>query len=275
MENGRVADLHMHSVYSDGVCTQEEIFIKAKSVGLSALSITDHDTIDGCKEAIELSKIFDIDYITGIEFSCFEGTKEHHILGYDFDPDYPELVSHLKDFKESRFHRAEKIILKLQQLRKPIQIDNILKIAGKAPIIRPHIAKAMLDEGHVKSVKEAFLKYLGDWKPAYVPKKTFPVEKAIKLVNNAGGIASLAHPGHFIEQDALYRMIQLGLDGVEIVHPIHDETLRTFYRSVASQYWLLETGGSDFHGNKEYDDENFGRLVVPYSKFESIRYHSG
>ena len=275
MEVKKVADLHMHSIYSDGVFTQEELFQKAKACGLSAISITDHDTIDGCKEALALSKEFGIDYITGIEFSCFEGTKEHHILGYDFDPDYPELVAHLVDFKEARYHRAEKIVGKLEKLRKPIKIDDILKIAGKAPIIRPHIAKAMLDEGHVKSVKEAFLKYLGDWKPGYVPKKTFPVEKAIKLVNSAGGIASLAHPGPFIEQDALYRMIQLGLDGVEIVHPIHDETLRNFYHSVASQYWLLETGGSDYHGNKEYDEENFGKLVVPYSIFESIRYHSG
>ncbi|MFC2131930.1 PHP domain-containing protein [Bacteroidota bacterium] len=275
MEKPQTADMHMHSVYSDGVLTLDELFAKAKLAGLSAISITDHDTIDGCNECYELKNKYGIDYLTGIEFSCFEETREFHLLGYHFDPDYAPLKKHLKEFRQARYVRAEKILQKLVKLGRPVEMDLVLELAGKAPIIRPHIAQAMFRNGHVKSVKEAFQKYLGDWKPAYAPKKIFPVENAIKLVNNSGGVASLAHPGSFLSQDALYRMIQSGLDGIEVIHPMHDESLRNFYHSVASQYWLLETGGSDYHGNKEYDEVNFGKLVVPYSIFESIRYHSG
>lgn len=275
MSDAKIADMHMHTVYSDGVFTPEEIFAKAKQVGLSAISITDHDTVDECEECFALSKKYDVDYITGVEFSCFEDTVEYHILGYKVDIDNKPLKKHLSEFRQYRYARAVTILNKLEKLGKPIKLSKVLDIASKAPIIRPHIAKALFDEGHVKSVKEAFQKYIGDWKPAYVPKKPFRVEDAIKLINDAGGVACIAHPGPFLSQEALYDMIQSGLDGIEVVHPMHDESLRNFYHSVASQYWLLETGGSDYHGNKEYDEENFGKLVVPYSIFDSIRLHVG
>jgi len=275
MSRAKVADMHLHTVYSDGVLTPDELFSKAKLAGLSAISVTDHDTIDCCDECVELSKKYNIDYITGVEFSCFEETVEYHVLGYHLDSENAALKKHLKEFRQYRHSRAVSILAKLEKLRKPIKLNRVLEIAGKAPIIRPHIATAMLEAGHVKSVKEAFQKYLGDWKPAYVPKKPFSVERAIKLINNAGGIASLAHPGPFLSQEALYEMIQSGLDGIEVNHPMHDDSLKNFYHSVASQYWLLETGGSDYHGNKEFDEENFGKLVVPYSVFESIRFHAG
>lgn len=275
MNNAKIADMHLHTVYSDGIYTPEDIFAKAKASGLAAISITDHDTIDECEECFDLSKKYDIDYITGVEFSCFEDSVEYHILGYKLDIDNKPLKKHLSEFRQFRYARAVSILSKLEKLGKPVKLSKVLEIAGKAPIIRPHIAKALFDEGHVKSVKEAFQKYIGDWKPAYVPKKPFRVEDAIKLINNAGGVASLAHPGPFLSQEALYNMIQSGLDGIEVIHPIHDESLRNFYHSVASQYWLLVTGGSDYHGNKEYDELNFGKLVVPYSIFESIRFHVG
>ncbi|MFH1051503.1 MAG: PHP domain-containing protein [bacterium] len=275
MVRPRVADLHTHTVYSDGILTPGELFEKAKSAGLSAISITDHDTTDGCSECFELSKKYDIDYLTGVEFSCFEESVEYHILGYQLDIDNPALKKHLSEFRQYRYSRAVSILAKLEKLRKPVKLTQVLEIAGKAPIIRPHIATAMYEAGHVKSVKEAFQKYLGDWKPAYVPKRPFAVHDAIKLINQAGGVASLAHPGPFLSQEALYEMIQSGLDGIEVFHPMHDDSLKNFYHAVASQYWLLETGGSDFHGNKEYDEDNFGKIVVPYSIFESIRFHAG
>lgn len=272
--NTHVADMHMHTVFSDGILTPDELFAKAKQVGLTAISVTDHDTIDGCRECAEAGKKNDIDYMTGVEFSCFEESVEYHILGYNLDIDNPALKKHLSEFRQYRYARAVTILSKLEKLGKPIKLSRVLEIAGKAPIIRPHIATAMYEAGHVKSVKDAFQKYLGDWKPAYVPKKPFPVVEAIKLINSAGGIASLAHPGPFLSQESLYEMIQFGLDGIEVIHPMHDDSLRNFYHSVASQYWLLETGGSDYHGSKEYDENNLGKLVVPYSIFESIRFNT-
>lgn len=275
MTKQKIADLHIHSVYSDGILTPDEIFKKAQKAGLSAISITDHDTVAHCHEALALKDKYSIDIITGIEISCFEDIKEYHILGYDFDPDNRNLKKHVEEFKHYRFLRAKKIIEKLNNLKKSISIDDVLRIADKAPIIRPHIAQAMLEAGYVKSLKEAFRIYLGDWKPAYVPKKKFPVESAIKLINDAGGVASLAHPALFVSQDELYTIIQKGIDGIETCHPLHDENLEKYYHTIASQYWLLETGGSDYHGTRDYDEYNFGHCVVPYSIFESIRYHSG
>jgi len=275
MNNAKIADMHLHTVYSDGIYLPEEIFAKAKNAGLSAISVTDHDTIDECNECFELSGIYGIDYLTGVELSCFEEFLEYHVLGYHFDIENKALIKHLSEFRQYRYARAVSILTKLEKLGKPVKLSKVLEIAGKAPIIRPHIAQALYEEGHVKSLKEAFQKYIGDWKPAYVPKKPFRVEDAIKLINNAGGVASLAHPGPFLSQEALYDMIQFGLDGIEVIHPMHDDSLKNFYHSVASQYWLLETGGSDFHGSKEYDEENFGKLVVPYSVFESIKLHVG
>jgi len=270
-EKLQVADLHIHSNYSDGIYDVSFIVEKAIKQGISAISITDHDTIDGCQEAYNICKQKNLEYITGIEFSCFEELKEFHILGYNFDPDYKPLKEHLKQFRIDRFERAEKMLLKLEKIGLKINIDSVMEVAGKSPIIRPHIATALLNEGYVKTIKEAFQLYIGDWKLAYVPKQTFRVEKAIKLINNADGIASLAHPGPFIDQDDLYRMIQMGLDAIEVVHPIHDESLIKFYHSVASQYWLLETGGSDYHGNRDFDEENFGKYYIPYSKYLSIK----
>ncbi len=272
-DNNKIADLHIHSNYSDGIYDIQFIVEKALNHGISVISITDHDTIDGCEETYHLCKENNIEFITGIELSCFEELKEFHILGYGFDPDFKPLKEHLKQFKIARLDRAEKILTKLEKFGIKISIDSVLGIADKSPIIRPHIATALMNKGYVKTIKEAFQQYLGDWKSAYVPKQTFRVEKAIKLINEAGGIASLAHPGPFIDQDDLYRMIQTGLDAIEVVHPIHDESLIKFYHSVANQYWLYETGGSDYHGNREYDDENFGKFYIPYSKYLSLKNH--
>ena len=119
------------------------------------------------------------------------------------------------------------------------------------------------------------MKYLGEGCPAYYPKSVFPVEMAIKMINKAKGVAVLAHPRNYIDQPTLYKFIQSGLDGIEVNHPSHSEEQRKFYHYVASQYWLLETGGSDFHGSREFDAFNIGNFYVPYSVVESIKYLTG
>jgi 3',5'-nucleoside bisphosphate phosphatase len=132
----------------------------------------------------------------------------------------------------------------------------------------------MIELGITNTLKEAFLLYLGEGSPAYEAKAQFPIEKAIKLINSCGGVAVLAHPAKSITPEQLYSVIKMGLDGVEVYHPTHDSKMQGFYHSIASQYWLLETGGSDFHGNRDYDNINFGKSVVPYSVVESIKTHS-
>ncbi len=270
----QIADLHTHTFYSDGKLSVAELFKKAEDAELAAISITDHDSIDGCIVAQEIKSEHNIDFINGIEFSCYENEREFHVLGYHLDINNPVLHSTLDEFKKARLKRAQKILEKLRSMSLTLDIDLILQIAGEAPITRPHIAEAMMDKGYISNLKEAFIHYLGEGKPAYEAKSNFSVHRAIKLINECGGVAVLAHPGRSISSDILYKLIEQGLDGIEVVHPMHDETLQKYYHSIASQYWLLETGGSDFHGTRDYDETNFGKFVVPYSVVDSIRMHA-
>lgn len=271
----QLADLHTHTTYSDGILSPDQLLAAAVAAGISALSITDHDTTDGCRDALTHLHKYPIDFITGIELSCFEENREYHLLGYGVDLDNEPLQEHIQEFTKSRFKRAEIIHQKLKNLGINIKFEDIIERAGKAPVTRPHIAEVLREAGYVETAKEAFHRYIGDYGPAFQGKTYFPIDKAIKLVNQAGGVACLAHPGYTVDQARLYRMIEVGLDGIEVNHPMHNETQRKNYHSIAGQYWLLETGGSDFHGNKEYDYNNFGKEGVSISVVESIRYHSG
>ncbi len=269
-----LADLHIHTTYSDGTKTPDAIFTRLDNIGMKAFAITDHDTVDGCINANSIKHKYSIEFLPGIELSCHEKNKEYHLLGYNFDLENDRLRTHLHSFKNVRKYRAEKILEKLKKIKMDIDLDYVLEIAGDAPIARPHIATAMINLKYVMNWKEAFLLYLGDGRPGYVEKSNFPLSEAIKMVNQAGGVASLAHPARSIPQETLYRVIEYGLDGIEVVHPMHDEALRKYYRIIAGQYWLLETGGSDYHGNREFDEFNIGKFGVPYSVVESIKFHS-
>lgn len=268
------ADLHIHTLHSDGLYTTEQIFQKAKATGLRAISITDHDSIDGCLIAERICVKYKIEFITGIELSSYLNGQEYHILGYMVDTSSKLLQEYLAIFKEARLLRAKKILEKLNKNRIPLSFDAVLEKAGDAPIARPHIASAMVEMGTIRSLKEAFILYLGEGRLAYEAKHQFPVKDAIKLINQCGGIAVLAHPAKMINQDDLFTIIEDGLDGIEVIHPIHDNRTERFYRDICSQYCLLETGGSDYHGSREYDEKNFGKYVIPYSVVESIKLHN-
>lgn len=268
------ADLHTHTNFSDGILSPQELLQKAAKVGLGAISITDHDTIEGVRKAKELADKFNIEVITGCEFSCYENGREYHILGYFFDTNHKSLNEHLDNYKKLRLFRAKQIYKKLQDAGMKFDFDLIQNISRHAPIARPHIGMALVEMGYVNTLKEAFEKYIGDAGPAYYPKANFPVERAIELINSAGGVASLAHPANFVDQPQLYKMIKSGLDGIEVNHPMHNEQQVKFYRSIASQYWLIETGGSDFHGNRDWDEGNFGKYTVPMSTVESLRFRA-
>lgn len=269
---GKFADLHIHTYYSDGLLSPEEILRKASDCKLSAISITDHDSVDGCREAMPMAKLYSLDIISGVEFSCYFDNREIHILGYAFDIDNKQIQYHLSEFRKARLKRAERIHEKLDRLGIVFPFDLIIDKAGAAPITRPHIAAALIQIGAIDNQREAFTKYIGEGCPAYEQKANFLPEKAINLINQAGGVAVLAHPGNSIEQPILYKLIKSGLDGIEVVHPMHTNDHQKMYTSLASQYWLLTTGGSDYHGSREYDESNFGKYVVPYSAVESLRY---
>jgi 3',5'-nucleoside bisphosphate phosphatase len=269
------ADLHMHSRFSDGTLMPEELFKKASLIGLSAISITDHDTNEACLAARSLKDKYDVEFVDGIEFSCHDGDKEIHILAYYLDLENDHLNTILKQLKRARFERAERIVKKLHKHNVPLEFESVLERAGDAPLARPHIAIAMHNSGMVNTFKEAFIHYLAEGRPAYEPKVHFPVSEGIQLIKECGGISVLAHPWKAVSAETLYKTIEMGLDGIEVIHPLHDKEMQKYYHAIASQYWLIETGGSDYHGTRDFDDDNFGKFVVPYSVVESIKFHIG
>ncbi|MBQ6269532.1 MAG: PHP domain-containing protein [Bacteroidetes bacterium] len=266
-----LADLHTHTIYSDGLLTPEELFKKAKAVGIKALSITDHDTLEGNIGAREIAKQYDIDFIEGIEMSCFDSQNEYHILGYGIDITDTALNKHIEEFKIKRLERAEIITKRLHSLGININFNDVVDKAGSAPITRPHIAQVIMESGYVSSTKEAFNLYIGDSGPAFEVKAVFQVEKAISMINAAGGVAVIAHPGYSVTQKKLFKFIETGLDGIEVYHPLHTKKLRREFHSIANQYWLLETGGSDFHGDRYNEKEIFGQEGVPLMTLQQIR----
>lgn len=245
------ADLHLHSNHSDGVFTPQEIVALAAKLNLRAISIVDHDDVGGIVAAINEGRRLHVEIIPGVELSTHGETFEVHILGYFIDHRNAKILDYLAFFRQERYKRALKILEKLRKLGISLQVERVLQKAGPGSIGRPHIADAMLEEGYVYSFDEAFHKYIGNGRPAYVPKfKTSP-EKAIELINSLGGLAFLAHPGIDLRREEVLRLTKIGLDGIETVHPKHNPEKIHWLKQVATQYELLESGGSDCHGNRK------------------------
>ncbi|MCB0730001.1 MAG: PHP domain-containing protein [Ignavibacteriae bacterium] len=266
----KIADLHTHTVFSDGSLTPKELIILAKKKKIDVIGITDHDTIDGIEEAIHYGNKYEIDIVPGLEISTDVDGKEVHLLGYFINYKDEELNKYLQFFRNERIERARRILKKLEKINIKISIKDILKVAKNSPICRPHIAKVMLEKGFVNNFFEAFNKYIGDNGPAFERKIHVSPQSAIKIINDSGGLAFLAHPNG-INESIITNLINLGIDGIEVVHSSHKKYQQRFYRGIVNQYCLLESGGSDFHGGMRNDEENFGKYVTSLSVVENIR----
>jgi hypothetical protein len=267
--NGKV-DLHMHTNHSDGVYSPSEIVNKAKEAGLEAISISDHDSINGIEEAIETGNSIGVEVVPGVEISSEYNGKEVHILGYFINIKDPEFKRYLQFFREERVKRAERILEKLDNLGLHLTFDDVMEVAKNSAIGRPHIAKAMHAKGLVSSYYEAFNKYIGNGCPAYEKKVHLSPESAYKIITDAGGLSFIAHPA-FMQEDVLKDLIESGVDGIEVYHPSHPAQKVKFYKGIVSEYYLLESGGSDYHGGQRNDDDNFGRFYTSYSSLEAMK----
>jgi len=265
------ADLHTHTMYSDGALSPYELLQKAKSVGLRTISITDHDSVDGLDEAKEYAKELNIEVVPGIELSASFNSEEVHILGYFIDYHNKTLLDVLALFCDGRMKRAERIVDKLNQMNIPLKLESVLATLKGNSIGRPHIATALVNEGHAHSYYDAFNKYIGDGRPAYEKKLDFSVEETIQLIAACGGLSFLAHPGRLVTKNALFSLIKAGLDGIEVIHPSHSPDLVRYYRGIVNEYSLLESGGSDFHGGLKNDHEIFGQFGIPITAVETMR----
>ncbi len=241
-------DLHLHTNHSDGTASAAELLEIVRAEKLSAFSVTDHDTLAGYWAVKSLIRDHDPDLIPGLELSVTAGGGDLHLLAYLFDPENQPLKAALDRFRESRNHRARLIVQKLNEMNVDISFEKVQNAAGHAAIGRPHIADAMVRSKAVSSYGEAFEKYIRNTGPAYVAKRNFTPEEAISLVHRAGGLTVLAHPvlDNAIRHAEL--LAELGLDGIEIYHPVHSPNDVKRLKHLAERYRLLVSGGSDFHG---------------------------
>jgi predicted metal-dependent phosphoesterase TrpH len=260
---GGPADLHLHTLFSDGVLTPGELVQRARLAGLTAIALTDHDHTGGLGAAQAASGADGPEIVPGIEFSTSLEGREIHILGYFFDPDHPPLVSYLAFVRSERRKRAERIVEKLHALKIPVSIEDVLRRAGEGAVGRPHVAASLVDGGFVGSLNEAFARFLANGRPAYEEKFRSAPGEVFRLVAGAGGLSFVAHPGEAIDGPLLHRLITEGVDGIEVVHPSHSPERTAHYRGIAAEYCLLTSGGSDFHGGKRNDDDALGRFTVP------------
>jgi 3',5'-nucleoside bisphosphate phosphatase len=263
-------DLHIHTNHSDGFYSPEEIVQKAKENDLDAISITDHDNLSGIGDAIKKGYEVGIEVIPGLEISSDIKDREIHILGYFIQTDSVELERYLNFFRVERLKRAVRIVNKLNMLGLSLTIDEVMEVAKNSAVGRPHIAQAMLTKGLISTYYEAFNKYIGNGGPAFEKKVHISPQSAFKIINDAGGLSFIAHPG-YMEESLLKELIDEGVDGLEVIHSSHSQHQVKFYRGIVNEYFLLESGGSDFHGGKRDDEKNFGKFYTKYSVIDAMR----
>lgn len=239
-------DTHIHSTASDGVLRPAELVRKAKERGLLGMALTDHDTVDGLAEAIDAGRNLDITVLPGIELSAEHKGDEVHVLGYWIDPERMLATGRLQRLSAARSGRIYEIARRLSILGMELDAEGIVAAAGPSPG-RPHVAAAMERAGYVGSLREAFDKWLGRGKPAYVPREKLSPFEAVELIQSAGGVAAVAHPGCGVPDQLLPPLVRAGIGGIEVYHPEHDRAAEKKYAAIAKRFGLAALGGSDFH----------------------------
>lgn len=260
--DGGFVDLHMHSTASDGSLPAAEVVAAAARARLEAIALTDHDTLGGVPEATEAGARLGVRVVPGVELSAHD-RGEVHLLGLHISR-FEALEARLAGFREARRTRAVRIVERLNELGVPVTMANVMEHAGSGAIGRPHVARALVSLGKVRDHREAFDRWLGAGKPAYVEKEYLAMRDAITLVHEAGGIAVLAHPGPAATRARLEELRDLGLDGVEVMHPGHSAEDIARIGALASHLELLPSGGSDWHGASE-GQRTIGCMNIPRS----------
>jgi predicted metal-dependent phosphoesterase TrpH len=283
-KQGGGIDLHIHSTASDGTFSPSEILQLASRSGLRAIAITDHDTLDGSRQALECGIPATLHFITGVEISTqpamdWDAIGSLHILGYGIDPRHSELRQTLSKFQQVRIERTHRILDRLRNLGIPLTMEQVAAEVGQGAAGRPHVASAMVKAGAVADIDEAFQKYLRKGCPAYVSKERLDCLQAFELIRAAGGIPVLAHPSLIPcrSNDELAGLVaslcKIGLKGLEVYYTEHSRQAVALYMALAEKFGLTVTGGSDFHGRLTPHvkmGKGTGELHVPYALFEYL-----
>ncbi len=268
------ADLHVHTTASDGTDGPEEVVLRAKELGLKAIAVTDHDTVEGVEPALAAGYLNDLEIVAGVELGAEYLGKELHLLGYFINIDNNSLKNKLRLLMSERKKRILKMTQQVQNLGIPVDYEKVLAVSRSGSVGRPHLARVLVEEGVVKNIAEAFSKYIGFGCPAYVPRyKLKPVE-AIKIISEAGGVPVLAHPGQNNAHERLDMLINAGLAGLEVYHPAHSQEQENYFLRLAGERGLIITGGSDYHGPGHKTGNRLGAVTVPYDSVKEINWYN-
>lgn len=273
-------DLHTHSTASDGSLTPANLIAQGKRKNIQALALTDHDTTNGLSEAIRAGEHLEVEVIPGCELSVDFSLGQMHLLGLWISLPAIELENHLQFLRDKRHGRNKKIVEKLNNQGVSIGYDDVLTVAGKGTVGRPHIARTLLQKGYVASIAEAFERYIGPSGSAYVPKTKLSPQQAISILKQVKATVILAHPFSLALsprqlEEELKKLIEMGLDGLEVYYSKHTREQTTAYLKLCKKYSLLVSGGSDFHGQAKPDIKlgtgKNNNLHLPYTLVEALK----
>jgi 3',5'-nucleoside bisphosphate phosphatase len=259
-----VIDLHLHTTASDGSLAPADLVARAASAGISTLAVTDHDTVAGLWEAREAASARGLSLVNGIEITAVEGGRDVHVLGYFFDPQHAGLAAFLDRQRLDRVRRVEEMAANLASAGYPIEVARLIEdgTARGRSIGRPHVAEALIAAGHVATRDEAFDRFLGYGRSAFVPRRGAAVADVIRVLAAAGGIASLAHPGLTRVDQLIPSFADAGLAALEVRHSDHDREMEARYRTLAAANGLAVSGGSDFHADDSTRGPKVGVVTI-------------
>lgn len=266
------ADLHIHSDYSDGSLSPEELLNCAEKADLECISLTDHDTVEGMGPLMDSARHSTVDVIPGVELSCQIEQGRYHVLGYFIDWEKPGFRKRLKYYEDQRARRVKEMThLIREHFDSELTYENVASFSNRSLICKPHVAEAMVEDGLVDSFQQAFDQYLGEGKLLdRVPKERMGLREAIGAIEEVGGIPILAHPVHYDEPLSLQRFSQLGIRGVEVYYPDQNRTTQeTLYEEAQQLDWIV-TGGSDFHGEPK-PKVSMGEVRLPVEFLNGLK----
>lgn len=263
-------DLHLHTTFSDGTYSPEELAAEARRFNLVAVALTDHDTVEGCPRMKAACEAANIEFIPATELTAEIDHIELHMLGYFLDVENPRLLTQMARFQTGRQERIREIVARLRRLHVPLSEEDVFGLAKCKSPGRPHVARALIQRKVCASLDEAFERFLKKNRPGWVPKEKITALQAIALIHDAGGLAVVAHPGLARTEEALPALLEAGIDGIECFHTKHSPSASEYYISLAEQNNLLVTGGSDCHGMNK-GKPLIGSIKLPYEYVRQLK----